>query len=308
MLDRQLETMEFIQKSLGLNLFFLRIMKEHSLILEAGIAPGNTELVEAAGGFRRGFNNLLNEAVRMADGNVSRTVLESQEIVTDRTLEAEEKTEELSGIDIDTALTKMEMMLRPGREDPGLEDAVRRLNSQAINLTRSLADFKTTVLNEVLDCNLFTFVLPSMIEHLREEADTYIEYLEKLQQGSDPYREMQIMETKAFWDHIMAEHAQFVAHLLDPSEAKLIRQANRFAERFFGLAREAEWANSRGRFDRYLRALIQEEIRTVRDIRDFKRTGEDMILGCQVRSVIIPLLADHILREANHFLAVLVNR
>ena len=120
-------------------------MNEHSLVLEAGIAPGNTELVEAAGGFRRGFNNLLNEAVRMADGNVSRTVLESQEIVTDRTLEAEE-TEEL-GVDIDTALTKMEMMLRPGG-DPGLEDAVRRLNSQAINLTRSLADFKTTVLNE----------------------------------------------------------------------------------------------------------------------------------------------------------------
>ena len=30
----------------------------------------------------------------------------------------------------------------------------------------------------------------------------------------------------------MAEHAQFVAHLLDPSEVKLVQQANRFAERF----------------------------------------------------------------------------
>lgn len=307
-MDRQLETMEFIQKSLGLNLFFLRIMKEHSLILEAGIAPKNTELVEAAGEFRNGFNKLLNEAVRMADGNVSPTVLESEEIVTELTLQAEEKTEELSGIDIDMTLTKMEMLLRSGREDPGLEDAVRRLNSQAIHLTRSLADFKTTVLNGVLNCKIFTYVLPTMIEHLREEADAYIECLEKLQQGIDPHQEKHIMGAKAFWDHIMAEHAQFVAHLLDPSEVKLVQQANRFAERFFRLAREAEWIKSRGRFNRYMRELMREEIRATRDIRNFKRTGEELILACQVRSIIIPLLADHILREANHFLAVMTNR
>lgn len=307
-MDRQLGSMEFIQKSLGLNLFFLRIMKEHSLILEAGIAPKNTELVEAAGEFGKRFNNLLNEAVRMADGNVSRTVLKSEEIVTDQTLQAEEKTEELSGLDIDTSLTKMEMLLRPGQEDPGLEDAVRRLNSQAIQLTRSLADFKSRVLNGVHNCNIFTYILPTMIEHLLEEADTYIEYLEKLQNGIDPYQDSRFMEVKAFWDHIMAEHAQFVAHLLDPSEAKLIQQANRFAEKFFRLAREAEWLKSRGRFDRYMRALIQEEIRAVTEIRNFKKTGEELILACQVKSIIIPLLADHILREANHFLAVLTSR
>ncbi|MGE5543407.1 MAG: DUF2935 domain-containing protein [Bacillota bacterium] len=307
-MDRQLSTMEFIQKSLGLNLFFLRIMKEHSLILEAGIAPKNEQLVKRAGEFRNSFNNLLNEAVKLANGNVSSTVLESEEIVTDRTLQAEEKTEDLSGIDIDMALTKMEMMLRPGQEDPGLGDAVRRLNSQAIHLTRSLVEFKTAVLSGVLNCTIFTYVLPTMIEHLREEAETYIKYLEKLQLGSDPYQEKDIMEAKAFWDHIMAEHAQFVAHLLDPSEVKLIQQADRFAERFFRLGRKAEQIQARGRFDRYMRALIQEEIRATRDIRDFKRTGEELILACQVRSIIIPLLADHVLREANHFLAILTNR
>lgn len=307
-MDRQMASTEFIEKSLGLNLFFLRIMKEHSLILQTGIAPKNIELVEAAGEFAKKFNNLLSEAVRMADGNVSRTVLEAEDIVTDQTLQVEEKTEELSGLDIDTNLTKKEMQLKPGREDPGLEDSVRRLNSQAIHLTRSLADFKSEVLNGVQNCSIFTFILPAMIEHLLEEAHTYIEYLEKLQHGIDPYQENYIMDAKAFWDHIMAEHAQFVAHLLDPSEVKLIQQANRFAERFFRLAREAEWIKTRGRFDRYMRALIQEEIRSVKEIRNFKKTGEELILACQVRSIIIPLLADHILREANYFLAVLTNR
>lgn len=307
-MDQQLSSIEFIQKSLGLNLFFLRIMKEHALILEAGIAPKNTELVTTAGEFRNSFNNLLNEAVKLANGNVSSTVLESEQIVTDRTLQAEEKTEDLSGIDIDTALTRKELLLRPGHDDPGLGDAVRRLNSQAIHLTRSLAEFKTRVLNGVLNCTIFTYVLPTMIEHLREEAETYIKYLERLQRGSDPYQKKDIMEAKAFWDHIMAEHAQFVAHLLDPSEAKLIRQADRFAERFFKLGRKAEQLHARGSFERYMRSLIQEEIRATRELRNFKKTGEDLILACQVKSIIIPLLADHILREANHFLGVLTSR
>ena len=48
-----------------------------------------------------------------------------------------------------------------------------------------------------------------------------------------------------------------------------------------------------------MRELMREEIRATRDIRNFKRTGEELILACQVRSIIIPLLADHILREAN---------
>ena len=38
------------------------------------------------------------------------------------------------------------------------------------------------------------------------------------------------------------------------------------------------------------------------EIRDFKKAGLDFIKNCQIRNVIDPLLADHVLREANHFL------
>ena len=39
--------------------------------------------------------------------------------------------------------------------------------------------------------------------------------------------------------------------------------------------------------------------------RDFKAAGTKGITGCSVRSVILPLLADHVLREANHYLRLL---
>lgn len=39
-----LSTKEFIRQSLELNLFFIRIMKEHAFFLEAGFTPKNTNL------------------------------------------------------------------------------------------------------------------------------------------------------------------------------------------------------------------------------------------------------------------------
>ena len=37
----------------------------------------------------------------------------------------------------------------------------------------------------------------------------------------------------------------------------------------------------------------------------FKTAGTKGILECQIRSIILPLLGDHVLREANHYLRLL---
>ncbi|MCI5622714.1 DUF2935 domain-containing protein, partial [Anaerostipes sp.] len=39
--------------------------------------------------------------------------------------------------------------------------------------------------------------------------------------------------------------------------------------------------------------------------RDFKEAGTKGITECQIQSIILPLLADHVLREANHYLRLL---
>ncbi|WP_330648083.1 DUF2935 domain-containing protein [Metaclostridioides mangenotii] len=39
--------------------------------------------------------------------------------------------------------------------------------------------------------------------------------------------------------------------------------------------------------------------------RDFKESGVKGINKCKIRSIIQPLLADHVLREANHYIRIL---
>jgi hypothetical protein len=41
------------------------------------------------------------------------------------------------------------------------------------------------------------------------------------------------------------------------------------------------------------------------ELRNFKRAGLEFIRTCQIRNIINPLLADHVVREAEHFLLII---
>lgn len=77
-----------------------------------------------------------------------------------------------------------------------------------------------------------------------------------------------------------------------------------------------------GLFDAYFDRLTEEALKLTEEIsllpevtkeskaatenfRDFKIQGTEGILNCKIRSIILPLLGDHVLREANHYLILL---
>lgn len=304
-MSRRISPAEFVQKSLDLHLFFLRIMKEHSFFLEAAFVPKNQDLIARADEFRIRFERLLEKAVDLANGNVSRDVLRSGEVVTDKTIPAEKQTQFLSGIPFNIGLTRRELMLRPGSGDPFLERKIEEFNDVVIRETRKLVKLKTEILEGMLNCTLFTFNFPLLIEHIRREALFFIDHLQRLQQRMDINPHQELINEKVFWDRIMAEHSLFIAHLLDPTETELIKTADDFAQRFFKLEERAKDARNKRCIPR---ELLNDEIRATRQIRDFKETANQLILKCQIRSIIIPLLADHVLREANHFLALQTKR
>ena len=62
---------DFITTSLDLNVFFLRIMKEHSFFLEIGFTPRDAKMAQEARNLKIGFERLLSEAVELANGNTT---------------------------------------------------------------------------------------------------------------------------------------------------------------------------------------------------------------------------------------------
>ena len=213
-------TENYITESLELHLFFGRIMKEHSLFLKAGFTPVNFNCSAKAEFYKNEFEKLLSRAVTLSSGKTSRKVLDSGEIVTEFTLAAERQTEKLTGIPINSSITRRELNLR---------------NS---------------------DC--------------RDVADIS--------------RQVKVLNRTAL-------------RLLDLSETELINSADGFASDYSVLLNCCNNAQNR--------TLNIDSMAETKKFRDFKAAGAKGIENCKIRSLILPLLADHVLREANHYIRIM---
>ncbi|MGN0596643.1 MAG: DUF2935 domain-containing protein [Ruminiclostridium sp.] len=292
----------YIERSLELHLFFGRIMKEHSLFLEAeaGFTPANRSFSEKAEHFKCEFEKLLCEAVRLGNGIVSLQVLRSRELVTEFTDLAEKQTEHFTGISINNDITGMELRLKSGcgkyGERPEMRNKVKKLNQKALSLLDGLIAFKETILRNVLCGEMFTMNYPLLIEHIIREAKLYREFVECIENsGSLPDSSMK--ETECFWNRIMMEHAMFIRGLLDPCEAELFNSADKFADDYCRLLEKCRNVQNS--------AMTADSLEITSKFRDFKTAGVQGIEQNKIRSVILPLLADHVLREANHYIRLL---
>ncbi len=293
---------EYATLSLETHLFFGRIMKEHSLFLLAGFPAKETEFIRRADQFRKEFEEGLRRAVKLADGIVSKPVLNSGEIVTEFTRKAECQTKNLTGIPIDGKITEAEERLCAGNcgmVNREIACQVRRLNQQMLRSLDGLISFKEEILSEVTRCRLYTTNYPLLIEHILREAKLYRQMILELeQQGRITSPDLRNLEI--FWNQIMMEHAQFIRGLLDPTECELMETAGGFAEDYCRLLEEA-----REQDRKVMDALTARTLQTTRQYQQFKSAGTKGITGCGIRSIILPLLADHVLREANHYLRIL---
>lgn len=296
---------EYVRQSLETHLFFGRIMKEHAFFLQVGFTPRDDRYIHHANELRMAFDDFLEDCVALANGVISKTAIASGEIVTQYTLEAEKLTEFYTGVDFRTKITQAEKALAAGNNfHPSLERKVYILNRRALSLTDSIIRFKTNILNEVLSCRMFTLNYPLLIEHILREAKLYRKLIQKLQAREFINIQKEVLEQEAFWDRIMAEHAKFIRGLLDPSEEELFDTADRFGREFDRLTDKAKEAIDKCTPPDYMR-LTDETIRATKNIRDFKAQGTEGLLECRIKSIILPLLGDHVLREANHYLKLL---
>ncbi|KLU59948.1 hypothetical protein CEB3_c40820 [Peptococcaceae bacterium CEB3] len=300
-------TENYIGQSIELNLFWTRIIKEHFIFMQANLMPKDVSYIQQAEDFKRLFEDFLYRTIRMANGFISSEVLLSGELLTDKTLLAEQKTVGLTGITIGIPITLEESHLALGTLpvhviSPELTAGISALNEQIISSARSVADFMGKVYEDVIHCRLYSTMLPSIYDHQRGETLNYITLLQRLQNHPMPDPYSNIAETEKFWNNNMMVHAEAVRQLLDFSERAMIKKANDFALRFNQLVRKF---TSDTKPTVSLKQITSESRHATVAIRDFKATSTDMLLACQLKGVMSALLADHLLREANYYLRII---
>ncbi|AHF06313.1 DUF2935 domain-containing protein [Desulfitobacterium metallireducens] len=302
-------TGDFVRESLELHLFWARIMKEHAIFDEDGFECKDVALIQEAENYKCQFEEVLYEAICLAQGRVDAEVLQSGELFTDKTLMAEQKTMELSGIEINMQLTVEEMNLQPGMMSgmvsvgPEIVESICALNAKALACAQAMSGFLHRVYEDVTKrCCLFTHTLPSIFHHQLDETKLYIKQILRLQSGQMVDPTFYCVEMMMFWNSHMKEHAEVIRQLLDPSENLLIEKANSYAKEFAKLEKKFEDGTQP---KASLKQITRESYEATLSFKDFKAAATEMILACQVKSTISALLGDHVLREAYHYLRIL---
>ncbi|GKU23707.1 DUF2935 domain-containing protein [Clostridium folliculivorans] len=296
---------DFIRQSLELHLFFTRIMKEHSFFLQINFTQKDSNYLMHADNFRMEFDRLLAEAISLSNGVVSSEVLRSGEVITPFTLKAERASAYYTGVNIAVNLTEAEGNLVGDTfkiDSSILEQRVFSLNHRIMTLVNSLIQFKTMLLSDILSCKIFTGNYPLLIDHILREAKFYSNIIQKLQNHEEIDLEKEAYIQETFWNRIMAEHSKFIHGLLDPTEKELIKTAENFGEEFDQLTSEAKEAMEQ---TIPIAKVTEDSLNATLEISKFKAQGTNGLLECKIKSIIIPLLADHTLREANHYLRLL---
>ena len=273
-------------------------MKEHLFFIETSLPPVEADKIAEARSLKESFEHLLSETVYYANGAISDEAIKANEFVTPQTLDAENISSRLTGASIDSMITRRELQLV---SDPNfnygerLERIVCDLNNRSINMVSEVIAFKKKLIDLSLKSRIFIALYVDLLEHITREAMYYREALKNLQNRKLP--DKTLCDKLNFWNTIMGEHAQFIDGLLDPTEKELKDTAQAFAKKFHRLVKECMKPAEK--------QVLERSLDATEAIRDYKRAATIGSLACEIRSIFLPLLADHVLREANHYLRLL---
>jgi hypothetical protein len=186
---------------------------------------------------------------------------------------------------------------------------IQRFNTEVHSAVSHIWAFKRKILGLILTGQLpGSNNFPLLVDHVSREAFYFRNRLEELNLGKLEPLQDAIIDENVFFLKIMADHAKFIGHLLDPSERKLVEQAREFSHDFDQLLFQAQDLSSmrpQSQTQPLLGQFLDQNKVSVKSLRDFKQTARDLIEQCKIKSIIHPLLADHVFREANRFLEII---
>jgi hypothetical protein len=157
-------------------------------------------------------------------------------------------------------------------------------NHSTVEMTKRLVDFKREMQHAQESGRMRSLVWPLFFDHTAREGERFVRRLDQLSKGDADLDAAEVVE---FWARIMDEHAEFIAHLLDPQEDALIEKALNSSAAFRELRQKR---GSKAEADALAKGII-----------DFKTAAGKGITAGKIKSIIPPALADHVRREAVKF-------
>ena len=208
------------------------------------------------------------------------------------------RTESLTGIPINSAITFAERELIPCSHPnitPGIIYQVKRCNQYAIRILNGMIQFKERILKQVLSCQMAISIYPTWLTHTIYEAKLYRSYIMNAE-TKYYFKYGTAIQTQISWNQIMTEHA-FNNCGYDGSNRTKFHSEKHCSFRYV-CARYAEIKKSKTQMSKPPQEIVSQTIQ----FKELNESALQGILNCKIKSIILPLMADHMLRETLFYL------
>ncbi|WP_094607860.1 hypothetical protein SPSIL_055890 [Sporomusa silvacetica DSM 10669] len=187
------------------------------------------------------------------------------------------------------------------------EKKFAELIAESMESLKEFIRYKQLLLGWSLTNKLGSALPPLFFDHVIREAEYFMAILEKLH-ACKRLAVVKALEAD-FWLRLMAEHTKFIGNRIDPSERSLLDVVTGYQAEFDNLSMQARdyvsfLAHKPTDLPAFDRFLQDSRVATLR-LRDFKQAVHEMIVTNRMLSTIPAAMADHVRREADHFLLVL---
>lgn len=284
----------FVQQSLTDNLFYLRTIRDFTVNIELSLPVKYQSYIDTARDFRKRCDEYLKKTFELSNNTLLTDFWDTGIFVTPYTLDTELLTEKLFGIDLDTVLTEEEGTIKTVDTAPSPTEeqliTIQKLNEDAIILATNFFDFVSSLLNEMITQETFSYSYPLFYNFILREIGLYINDLTRINEKTsiDP---IFVLGYESRYSLSMKNIAQFIGGLADPSQEAIIQKAREFEQRFDELLDEYNNENIDPTFQN---ELSQIALATVQEFQDFLETIIQNILDKELYFIVEPLFWDNL--------------
>ncbi len=284
----------FVQQSLTDNLFYLRTIRDFTVNIEISLPIKYQSYIDTARDFRKRCDEYLEKVLELSNNTLLTIFWDTGIFITPYTLSTELLTEKLFGIDLNTVLTEGEEKLNTIQNAPTpTEDqliVIERLNNDAIILATNFFDYVSSILNDMLTQEVFSYSYPLFYNFMLREIGLYINDLKRINEKTsiDP---IFVLGYESRYSLSMKNIAQFISGLADPSQEAIIQKAREFEQRFSEILDEYNKSNLDPTFQN---ELSQMTLATVQEFQDFLETIIKRILNKELYFIVEPLFWDNL--------------
>lgn len=184
--------------------------------------------------------------------------------------------------------------------------AAERLVSPLVNEIAEFMEFKRCLVELKLDCAIKLSLAPSLLQHMVNEAEEAIIALNGVREESFKDPATRALHSHLVWLPDAAGHAAALDNTLDGLEQMLKGRTEHFHRVFSGMQIKAQELSTmlqvRPRMVGALKRLNVDALTQIGLFRSFLAELREHTEECEVLGSLVPLFADHMLREELYYM------